>query len=87
MRSPKSPRGRAASIATSSRYGSTGAICATLSARHAGGSVTPNDAAILPADTLALTVAQLAPVLPYLLLVAMLAARPRGLFGERTRDA
>jgi len=34
-----------------------------------------------------LTVAQLAPVLPYLVLVAMLAARPRKLFGERMPDA
>ncbi|WP_061136364.1 branched-chain amino acid ABC transporter permease [Caballeronia fortuita] len=41
----------------------------------------------LPPAWATLTVAQLAPVLPYLLLVAMLAARPRGLFGERTRDA
>ncbi|WP_407672051.1 branched-chain amino acid ABC transporter permease [Paraburkholderia acidisoli] len=31
----------------------------------------------------ALTLAQVAPLLPYLLLVAMLAVRPRGLFGER----
>ncbi len=34
-----------------------------------------------------LTVAQVAPVLPYLLLVAMLSVRPRGLFGERGDDA
>ena len=30
-----------------------------------------------------LTISQLAPVLPYLLLVVMLIARPRGLFGTR----
>ncbi len=41
----------------------------------------------LPDAWAALSVAQLAPVLPYLLLVAMLAARPRGLFGEETGDA
>jgi branched-chain amino acid transport system permease protein len=34
-----------------------------------------------------LTLAQLAPLLPYLLLVAMLALRPRGLFGQRDSDA
>jgi branched-chain amino acid transport system permease protein len=41
----------------------------------------------LPRAWSALTVAQLAPVLPYLVLVGMLAARPRGLFGERMQDA
>lgn len=35
----------------------------------------------------ALTLAQAAPLLPYLLLVAMLAVRPRGLFGQRGDDA
>ena len=35
----------------------------------------------------ALTLAQAAPLLPYLLLVAMLAVRPRGLFGQRADDA
>ncbi len=30
-----------------------------------------------------LTISQLAPVVPYLLLVVMLIARPRGLFGTR----
>jgi len=34
-----------------------------------------------------LTLAQIAPLLPYLLLVAMLAVRPRGLFGQRGDDA
>jgi branched-chain amino acid transport system permease protein len=41
----------------------------------------------LPAAWSALTVAQLAPLVPYLLLVAMLALRPRGLFGRREDDA
>ncbi|NKJ47334.1 branched-chain amino acid ABC transporter permease, partial [Burkholderia sp. SG-MS1] len=35
-----------------------------------------------PAEWDALTLAQLAPLIPYLLLVAMLALRPRGLFGR-----
>ncbi|HEV3104260.1 MAG TPA: branched-chain amino acid ABC transporter permease [Trinickia sp.] len=35
----------------------------------------------------ALTVAQIAPLLPYALLVAMLACRPRGLLGQRGDDA
>jgi len=34
-----------------------------------------------------LTLAQLAPLIPYLLLVAMLALRPRGLFGRRDDHA
>nr|WP_232355188.1 branched-chain amino acid ABC transporter permease [Burkholderia oklahomensis] len=47
-----------------------------------------NDAAewagiALPDAWRALTVAQLAPLIPYLLLVAVLACRARGLFGER----
>ncbi|AOJ10501.1 branched-chain amino acid ABC transporter permease [Burkholderia mayonis] len=37
----------------------------------------------LPGAWRALTVAQLAPLIPYLLLVAVLACRARGLFGER----
>ncbi len=41
----------------------------------------------LPAAWASLTVAQLAPLVPYLLLVAMLALRPRGLFGQRDDDA
>jgi branched-chain amino acid transport system permease protein len=41
----------------------------------------------LPPAWAALTIAQLAPVLPYLLLVAMLAVRPRGLVGKRAADA
>jgi branched-chain amino acid transport system permease protein len=40
-----------------------------------------------PAEWDALTLAQLAPLLPYLLLVAMLALRPRGLFGRRDDHA
>ncbi|WP_322043126.1 branched-chain amino acid ABC transporter permease [Paraburkholderia sp. J67] len=35
----------------------------------------------------ALTLAQIAPLLPYLLLVAILAVRPQGLFGQRGEDA
>ena len=35
----------------------------------------------------ALTLAQLAPLIPYLLLVAMLALRPRGLYGRRDDHA
>lgn len=35
----------------------------------------------------ALTLAQIAPLLPYLLMVAMLAVRPQGLFGQRGEDA
>ncbi|WP_442861746.1 branched-chain amino acid ABC transporter permease [Burkholderia sp. PAMC 26561] len=40
----------------------------------------------LPAAWAALSVAQIAPLLPYVLLVAMLALRPRGLFGQRGDD-
>jgi branched-chain amino acid transport system permease protein len=41
----------------------------------------------LPAAWSALMLAQLAPLVPYLLLVAMLALRPRGFFGRRDDDA
>ncbi|MGB8417199.1 MAG: branched-chain amino acid ABC transporter permease, partial [Paraburkholderia sp.] len=41
----------------------------------------------LPAAWDALTLAQLAPLIPYLLLVAMLELRPRGLFGRRDDHA
>jgi len=41
----------------------------------------------LPAQWASLTIAQLAPLVPYVLLVAMLAVRPRGLFGQRDGDA
>ncbi|MFL6685884.1 MAG: branched-chain amino acid ABC transporter permease, partial [Paraburkholderia graminis] len=41
----------------------------------------------LPREWDALTLAQLAPLIPYLLLVAMLALRPRGLFGRRDDHA
>jgi branched-chain amino acid transport system permease protein len=40
----------------------------------------------LPPAWASLSVAQIAPVLPYVLLVAMLALRPRGLFGQRGDD-
>ncbi|MGF6263133.1 branched-chain amino acid ABC transporter permease [Paraburkholderia youngii] len=43
--------------------------------------------AVLPPEWDALTLAQVAPLLPYLLLVAMLATRPRGLFGRRDDHA
>jgi branched-chain amino acid transport system permease protein len=51
------------------------------------GSVAALLGASVPAAWASLTVAQIAPVLPYLLLVAMLSVRPRGLFGERGDDA
>jgi len=41
----------------------------------------------LPTAWSALTLAQLAPLVPYLLLVAMLAVRSRGFFGQRDDDA
>lgn len=41
----------------------------------------------LPPEWAALTLAQLAPLIPYALLVAMLALRPRGLSGQRDDDA
>lgn len=41
----------------------------------------------LPAQWAALTLAQLAPLVPYLLLVAMLACRPRGLAGTQGHEA
>jgi branched-chain amino acid transport system permease protein len=41
----------------------------------------------LPAEWASLSVAQVAPIVPYLLLVAMLALRPRGLFGQRDDEA
>ncbi|TKC80360.1 branched-chain amino acid ABC transporter permease [Trinickia terrae] len=43
--------------------------------------------ASLPQEWARLTLAQLAPLVPYGLLVAMLAVRPRGLFGQRGDDA
>ena len=61
----------------------TFAVGASVSA----GSIAASLGVTLPPAWSALTVAQLAPVLPYLVLVAMLAARPRGLFGERMQDA
>ena len=51
------------------------------------GGIAATFGAALPAAWASLTVAQVAPVLPYLLLVAMLSVRPRGLFGERGDDA
>ncbi|WP_430364984.1 branched-chain amino acid ABC transporter permease [Trinickia sp. NRRL B-1857] len=41
----------------------------------------------LPPVWAALSMAQVAPLIPYLLLVAVLACRPRGLFGKREDDA
>ncbi|GJH12538.1 branched-chain amino acid ABC transporter permease [Caballeronia novacaledonica] len=58
-----------------------------VGASASAGSIAASLGVTLPSAWSALTVAQLAPVLPYLVLVAMLAARPRGLFGERTHDA
>jgi branched-chain amino acid transport system permease protein len=43
--------------------------------------------AVLPPEWDALTLAQLAPLIPYLLLVATLALRPRGLFGRHDDHA
>jgi branched-chain amino acid transport system permease protein len=43
--------------------------------------------ATLPVEWDALTLAQLAPLIPYLLLVTMLALHPRGLFGRRDDHA
>jgi branched-chain amino acid transport system permease protein len=61
----------------------TFAVASTASA----GGIAASLGIALPDAWRALTVAQLAPVLPYLLLVAMLAARPNGFMGERNRDA
>jgi branched-chain amino acid transport system permease protein len=58
-----------------------------VGASASAGSIAASLGVTLPPAWSALTVAQLAPVLPYLVLVAMLAARPRGLLGERTHDA
>ncbi|HKT99347.1 MAG TPA: branched-chain amino acid ABC transporter permease [Paraburkholderia sp.] len=51
-----------------------------------GGLATPLGVTLAPAWR-ALTLAQIAPLLPYLLMVAMLAVRPQGLFGQRGEDA
>jgi len=51
------------------------------------GSIAALAGAQVPPAWASLSVAQIAPLLPYLLLVAMLSARPRGLFGERADDA
>ncbi|WP_051180396.1 branched-chain amino acid ABC transporter permease [Caballeronia insecticola] len=56
-----------------------------VSASASAGSIAAAFGVTLPHAWAALTVTQLAPVLPYLLLVAMLAARPSGLFGEPMR--
>jgi branched-chain amino acid transport system permease protein len=50
------------------------------------GNVAQFAGASLPSAWASLSVAQIAPVLPYVLLVAMLALRPRGLFGQRGDD-
>lgn len=59
----------------------------TVGSAASAGSIAASFGIALPDAWRALTLAQLAPVLPYLLLVAMLAARPHGFMGERTRDA
>jgi branched-chain amino acid transport system permease protein len=51
------------------------------------GSLTQWAGVRLPPAWTALSVSQAAPLLPYVLLVAMLACRPRGLFGRREDDA
>ncbi|SAK74182.1 branched amino acid transport system, membrane protein [Caballeronia arationis] len=51
------------------------------------GSIAAMFGASVPPAWASLTIAQIAPVLPYLLLVAMLSVRPRGLFGEGGDDA
>nr|WP_277398047.1 branched-chain amino acid ABC transporter permease [Paraburkholderia sp. Tr-20389] len=51
------------------------------------GDLSGDTGASLPAAWSALTLAQLAPLVPYLLLVAMLAVRARGFFGQRDDDA
>ena len=50
------------------------------------GSVSDFIGATLPPAWSTLSVAQIAPLLPYVLLVAMLAFRPRGFFGQRGDD-
>jgi branched-chain amino acid transport system permease protein len=50
------------------------------------GTITQAAGITLPAVWAALSVAQVAPLLPYALLVVMLACRPRGLFGTRQDD-
>ncbi|WP_144108631.1 branched-chain amino acid ABC transporter permease [Paraburkholderia sp. BCC1886] len=51
------------------------------------GELWPTFGGALPPEWDALTLAQLAPLIPYVLLVAMLAVRPRGLFGQRDDHA
>jgi branched-chain amino acid transport system permease protein len=58
-----------------------------VSASASAGSIAAWFGVSLPPAWAALTVTQLAPVLPYALLVAMLAMRPRGFLGERAFDA
>jgi branched-chain amino acid transport system permease protein len=60
----------------------TFAVGSTLSLGHLAAFA----GAQLPPGWSALSVAQVAPVLPYVVLVAMLALRPRGLFGQRADD-
>jgi branched-chain amino acid transport system permease protein len=58
-----------------------------VSASASAGTIAAWFGVSLPPAWAALTVTQLAPVLPYALLVAMLAMRPRGFLGERAFDA
>jgi branched-chain amino acid transport system permease protein len=51
------------------------------------GSLAALGGASLPSSWASLSIARIAPVLPYALLVAMLAFRPRGFFGQRGDDA
>jgi branched-chain amino acid transport system permease protein len=51
------------------------------------GSVAALGGVLLPSSWASLSIAQIAPVLPYALLVAMLALRPRGFSGQRGDDA
>jgi branched-chain amino acid transport system permease protein len=60
----------------------TFAVSSSVSAGHVAAAF----GVTLPPAWAALTLTQLAPVLPYALLVAMLALRPRGLLGEASRD-
>ncbi len=61
----------------------TFAISSSLSlAKIFGGSFTPTSGTILH-DVWTVTIAQVGPILPYLLLVLVLIFRPTGLFGTR----
>jgi branched-chain amino acid transport system permease protein len=62
------------------------ALTGPLTGVSTGASTGDAERALPPAWS-ALTLAQLAPLVPYVLLVAMLAVRSRGLFGQRDDDA